>query len=71
MQRLFQWFFELPKTTSDVIAVRLLRSTSRFGRELTDEGKAEQEMWREQRLRDLRGLAITSRHRKAGPKSGG
>lgn len=52
-----EWLFEHLKDASDEMVMFLLRSTSRFGRELTQEGKAEQTMWRERRLRDLRGLA--------------
>jgi len=45
------------KALSDVLLLRLLRWTSRFGGELTPDGAAEQKMWRELRLRDLQGLA--------------
>lgn len=45
------------KALSDVLLLRLLRWTSRFGGELTADGAAEQKMWRELRLRDLQGLA--------------
>ncbi len=51
------------KDLSDRLIIWFLRSTSRFERELTEEGKGEQEMWRGQRLRNLRGLAIRSRQR--------
>jgi hypothetical protein len=40
-----------------------LAATSGFGKELTDEGQLEQRLWREQRLKDLTGLAIRSRQR--------
>ena len=45
------------KALSDVLLLRLLRWSSRFGGELTPDGAAEQKMWRELRLRDLQGLA--------------
>ena len=45
------------KALSDVLLLRLLRWTSRFGGELTPDGAAEQKMWRELRFRDLQGLA--------------
>jgi len=48
------------KALSDRLLLDLLRSTSRFGRELTKDGVEEQRMWREQRLRNLRGLALRS-----------
>jgi len=40
-----------------------LRSTSGFGKELTADGRKEQRLWREQRLRNLQGLAQRSRQR--------
>jgi hypothetical protein len=49
------------KALSDVLVVGFLRSTSRFGDELTEEGKSEQHRWRGQRLRNLRGLALRSK----------
>ena len=48
------------KALSDSLLLWFLRSTSRFGRELTKDGVEEQRMWREQRLRNLRGLALRS-----------
>ena len=51
---------EAIKSFSDYLIVNLLRATSRFGSELTEEGRAEQKLWREQRLRNLRGLALRS-----------
>ncbi len=53
-----EWLKEL----SDKLLLWLLRVTSRFEKELTVDGRAEQELWREQRLRNLEGLAIRSRH---------
>ncbi|MFQ5852932.1 MAG: hypothetical protein ACE5JU_20420 [Candidatus Binatia bacterium] len=66
LKRSFEWLLEQAKAASDVIIALLLRSSSRFGGELTDEGKREQRMWREQRLRNLKGLALTPRDRRAG-----
>jgi len=51
------------KYLSDKLVIWLLRASSRFGKELTRDGKREQELWREQRLRNLRGLALRSRRR--------
>ncbi len=51
------------KYLSDKLVIWLLRASSRFGKELTPDGKREQELWREQRLRNLRGLALRSRRR--------
>lgn len=51
------------KDLSDKLLIWFLRRTSRFGRELTRAGKTEQSLWREQRLRNLAGLAIRSRER--------
>ncbi len=63
LRRIFDWFMEGIKGFSDTILAFLLRSTSWFGRELTQEGRAEQDMWREQRLRNIRGLGLISRRR--------
>ncbi len=63
LKRIFGWFMEQIKAFSDTILAFLLRSTSWFGRELTQEGRAEQDMWREQRLRNIRGLGLISRRR--------
>ena len=52
------------KAASDLLVVFFLRSTSQFGGELTEEGKKEQRLWREQRLRNLRGLALRSKERR-------
>jgi hypothetical protein len=54
-----EWIKEL----SDRLLLWFLRLTSRFEEELTADGRAEQALWREQRLRNLEGLAIRSRHR--------
>ncbi len=54
-----EWIKEL----SDKLLLWFLRRTSRFQKELTADGRAEQALWREQRLRNLEGLAIRSRQR--------
>ncbi len=54
---------EWVKDLSDRALLGLLRATSRFEAELTQDGKQEQAMWRERRLRDLRGLAARSSQR--------
>ena len=51
------------KHLSDKLLLRFLRVTSQFERELTQDGKSEQAMWREQRLRDLQGLSMRARQR--------
>jgi hypothetical protein len=51
------------KDFSDKLLIWFLRATSRFGKELTRDGHKEQGLWREQRLRNLKGLAIRSRER--------
>jgi hypothetical protein len=51
------------KQLSDKLILWFLAVTSRFEKELTDAGRFEQRRWREQRLRDLKGLAIRSRPR--------
>jgi hypothetical protein len=48
------------KDVSDRFVIWLLRATSRFEGELTDDGRKEQRMWREQRLRNLQGLSLRS-----------
>lgn len=54
---------EAIKDASDLLVIGFLRGTSRFGAELTEDGEAEQEHWREQRRRNLRGLALRSKAR--------
>ncbi len=58
-----EWIIEEVKHLSDKLLLRFLRVTSQFERELTQDGKLEQAMWREQRLRDLQGLSMRSRQR--------
>jgi hypothetical protein len=55
------------KTFSDVCLLGFLRGTSRFGAELNEEGRAEQFRWNEQRLRNLRGLALRAKSRHPSP----
>ena len=54
---------EFLKHLSDVFLISFLKFTSGFGRELTRIGRHEQNLWREQRLRDLKGLSIMSKQR--------
>jgi len=56
------------KDLSDRLLLWFLRVTSRFGSELTQDGKSEQAQWREQRLRNLQGLSHRSRQRFGGKK---
>jgi len=51
------------KDLSDKMVVWLLYKTSGFGKELTPEGRREQKLWREQRLRNLYGLKLRSKER--------
>ncbi len=51
------------KDLSDRLIIWLLRWTSGFARELTADGKNEQRQWREQRWRNLQGLAQRWRQR--------
>lgn len=55
-----EWIKEL----TDKVLLWLLRATSRFEKELTADGRAEQALWRTQRLRNLKGLALRSRERR-------
>lgn len=52
------------KDLSDKVVIWLLRKSSFFGKELTRAGQAEQLLWREQRLRNLKGLAMRYRQRR-------
>jgi hypothetical protein len=54
-----EWIKEL----SDKLLLWFLRVTSRFEKELTSDGRAEQALWREQRMRNLEGLALRSHNR--------
>lgn len=51
------------KDLSDKLILWFLRTTAGFGKELTTDGRREQQRWREQRLRNLQGLAQRSRQR--------
>lgn len=62
-RRTREWLLEQVKAASDTVFIFFLRSTSQFGRELTEDGKTEQKLWREQRLRNLQGLALRSKQR--------
>jgi hypothetical protein len=54
---------EWVKDLSDKFIIWLLRTTSGFGKELTQDGLKEQALWREQRLKNLQALALRSRQR--------
>jgi hypothetical protein len=54
-----EWIKEL----SDRLLLWFLRATSGFGSELTQDGRSEQALWREQRFRNLQALALRSRQR--------
>lgn len=70
--RRLRWrLMEELKALSDLLLLIFLRATSRFGSELTRDGLAEQKIWREQRLRDLKGLGLRSRQRWARKKQPG
>jgi len=51
------------KDLSDKVILWLLRTTAGFAKELTTDGRREQQLWREQRLRNLQGLAQRSKQR--------
>jgi hypothetical protein len=63
MRSFREWLLEQIKELSDRLLLRLLLLTSRFESELTEDGRAEQNLWRAQRLRNLRGLTLRSRQR--------
>ena len=60
---LFNWTSEAIKSVTDSMVILLLRSTSRFETELTQEGREEQRMWRERRTRIIKGLALRAKRR--------
>ena len=60
---LFTWITEPIKACSDFLILLLIRGTSRFESELTEEGRQEQRMWRDRRMRNLRGLALRAKRR--------
>lgn len=49
------------KNLSDNLIIWLLRASSGFAKELTADGKIEQQQWREQRLKNLQGLKLRIR----------
>jgi hypothetical protein len=51
------------KDLSDTFLIWLLRVTSRFESELTNDGRKEQAIWRQQRVRNIEGLSLRSRER--------
>lgn len=51
------------KDLSDKLIIWFLRTSSGFGKELNADGRREQQLWREQRLRNLQGLAQRSKQR--------
>ncbi|HMA82119.1 MAG TPA: hypothetical protein VKR81_14570 [Candidatus Binatia bacterium] len=59
-----EWFRDL----SDKIILWFLYATSRFGKELTRDGRREQQLCREQRLRNLKGLTLRWQQRHGGEK---
>lgn len=62
-------FVEYVKELSDRLLLWFLWTTSGFGSELTRDGKAEQQLWREQRLQNLKGLTHRSQQRHGERKS--
>jgi hypothetical protein len=54
---------EWVKDLSDKLIIWVLRVTSGFAKELTQDGVKEQALWREQRLKNLQALALRSRQR--------
>ena len=60
-EAILEWIKDL----SDKVIIWLLRVSSGFGKELTRDGVREQALWREQRMRNLAGLALRSRERLA------
>jgi hypothetical protein len=59
-----RWALEELKAFSGAVAILCLRLTSQFESELTRDGRMEQRLWREQRLRNLRGLALRSEQKR-------
>jgi hypothetical protein len=59
-----EWFRDL----SDKLILWFLYATSRFGKELTRDGRKEQQLCREQRLRNLKGLTLRWQQRHGGEK---
>ncbi len=63
---LFTWVAEQVKAGTDFLVLLLVRGTSRFESELTEEGRQEQRMWRDRRMRSLKGLALRAGRRRRG-----
>jgi hypothetical protein len=59
-----EWFRDL----SDKLILWFLYATSQFGKELTRDGRREQQLCREQRLRNLKGLTLRWQQRHGGEK---
>jgi hypothetical protein len=59
-----EWLRDL----SDKLILLFLHATSSFGKELTAEGRREQEQWRDQRLRNLKALSLRSEQRRRATK---
>ncbi len=55
-----EWIRDL----SDKLILKFLHATSSFGKELTTEGRREQEHWRDQRLRNLKALSMRSEQKR-------
>jgi hypothetical protein len=53
---------------SDKLILWFLYATSQFAKELTREGRREQGHWREQRMRNLKGLTLRWQQRQGGGK---
>ena len=51
------------KDLTDKLIIWLLHTTSGFGKELTDNGRKEQQHWRDLRWRNLGGLALRTREK--------
>lgn len=57
--KLIEWVRDF----SDKLILWFLHITSGFNKELTPNGRREQELWREQRLRNLKGLTLRRQQR--------
>jgi hypothetical protein len=55
--KIMEWLKDL----SDRLILWFLRTTAGFGKELTTDGRREQQQWRDQRMRNLQGLAQRSK----------
>lgn len=59
------YIMESIKHLSDKFLIWFLKFSSNFGAELTRQGRQEQSLWREQRLRNIKGLSLISERRHA------